>query len=56
MRIVVEYFAAALIVVAMLMAALWLLEIAMDVLSPLLDRLIWGGYEAVMTAMEAVGL
>lgn len=56
MRIAVEYIAAALIVVAMLMAALWLLEIAMDVLSPLLDRLIWGGYETMMNVLEAVGL
>lgn len=57
MRIIIEYIAAALIVVIVLMAALWVFGIVVDnVLSPLLDRLIWGGYEGLMAALEAEGL
>lgn len=57
MRIFVEYIAAALIMVVALMAALWALEFVIDnVFSPLLDKLLWGGYEAVMTVLEVVGL
>ena len=55
--LIIEYVIVSLVAAFALMAALWAVElIATNLLSPLLDKLLWGGYEAVMAALEAVGL